>query len=119
MQKEIKTQYMANVTYSGMTYNTLLIVEYEHTGAQYYYTKGKDNWVTEDEEKAKKQKKVQKSNGYYFIKRLAIPTINAKGEKDIWYINNCGDNYKINKISKYGKKIHNKLSENKIINFKF
>ena len=119
MQKEIKAQYMANITYGGLTYNTLLIVEYEHTGIEYYYCKGKSNWITNDEQKARQQKKVKKTEGYYFIKRLAIPTINAKGNKDIWYINNCGDTYKINKVSKYGKKIHDRLTENKIINFKF
>ena len=119
MQKEVKAQYMANITYGGLTYNTLLIVEYEHTGNEYYYCKGKSNYITNDEQKAKQQKKVKKTNGYYFIKRLAIPTINAKCVKGIWYINNEGDMYQINKISKYGKKIHETLIENKIIDFEF
>jgi hypothetical protein len=55
---------------------------------------------------------VRERAGHWYIDRIAIPTINAKGENDTWYINNCGDHYTINKVSKYGKKIHKLLSSN-------
>ena len=111
---DLTIQTAANITYNGIAFNTKLIVEYKHTGGYYFLDtkKGKHILSGEDSaiEKAKQGKKVFYSNGYYFIKRLAIPTINAKGENDIWYINNHGDNYTINKVSKYGKKVHHKLS---------
>ena len=47
---------------------------------------------------------------YNIVYRLAIPTINDKGQKHYWYINNDGDSYKVNKTSKYFKKIHSILS---------
>ena len=113
----LKITIAANITYSGLTYNTPLIIEYEHTGKQFEWRKkyAKYKTVTENEEIAEEAKKqglkvIQKA-GYYFMKRFAIPTINAKGEKDIWYINNSGDNYSINKVSKYAKKIHSQLSQ--------
>jgi len=113
METTIKVKVAANLTYNGFTYNTPLFIEYEHTGTQYYqgklnYTDDKDiaeNWKA-------KGKKVTEKDGYYFIKRLAIPTINAKGGNGIWYINNAGDSYQINKLSKYAKKIHMQLSNN-------
>ena len=104
---------MANITYSGFTYNTLLHIEYKHTGTIYEipnkkYTTDFDiyqDWIK------KGIKNIKIKEGYYFISRMAIPTINASGKSDIWYINNSGDNYAVNKISKYGKKIHFKLSQ--------
>jgi hypothetical protein len=116
-KKTLKIAIAANITYSGITYNTPLIIEYEHTGKQFEYRKKYDRYatITESEEIAEEAKKqglkvIQKA-GYYFMKRFAIPTINAKGQKDIWYINNEGDNYSINKVSKYAKKIHSQLSK--------
>ena len=106
--------FAANITYSGNTFNTKLIVEYKHTGGYYFIMGEKGKHILSGEDSANKKiregKKVYYSNGYYFIKRLAIPTINAKGENDIWYINNEGDFFKVNKVSKFGKKIHNQLS---------
>lgn len=108
----------ANVTYSNSTFNTRILVEYAHTGTQYFYKrKGqRHESYTENKEIADNQAaqgiKVRAEDGHFYIKRIAIPTINAKGEKDIWYINNPGDYYRINKVSKYGKKIHALLSQN-------
>jgi len=118
MEQEIKIKVAANITYSGFTYNTPLIVEYQHTGKQWFYKpKGaKIEHYTESHEIAQdrinKGLKVTEKPGYYFIKRMAIPTINAKGLPDIWYINNPGDSYSVNKASKYWKKIHEQLSNN-------
>jgi len=108
----IKIKIAANITYGGSTFNTPLILEYEHTGTIYEipnkkYTTNPEiyqNWID-------KGIKARVKDGYYFIKRMAIPTINAKGEQDIWYINNSGDSYAVNKISKYGRKIHAELSK--------
>lgn len=111
--EDLTIKVAANITYDGFTYNTPLIVEYKHTGEQYF--KGKASYTTDidiAENWKAKGKKVTVKKGHYFISRLAIPTINAKGEKDIWYINNSGDNYTINKASKYWKKIHQQLSNN-------
>jgi hypothetical protein len=118
MKNEITVKVAANITYSGFTYNTPLIIEYQHTGKQWFFKpkKAKGEHFTQCIEivqrKISEGLKVREENGYYFIKRLAIPTINAKGEKDIWYINNAGDSYSINKVSKYAKKIHQQLSNN-------
>ncbi|MFN5250918.1 MAG: hypothetical protein ACK5DE_07700 [Bacteroidota bacterium] len=117
---KIKTQYAANITYSGLTFNTKLLIEYKHTGVQYYWHKGrganKRECYTENEGIAHYRKAngqtVHERPGYWYIDRIAIPTINAKGDNDLWYINNCGDHYTINKVSKYGKKIHELLSNN-------
>lgn len=118
--ENITVQFAANITYNGITGNTILTVEYKHTGKQWFYKVGKREYYTESpkiaQEKKEQGKKVTEKPGYFFISRLAIPTINAKGEADIWYINNPGDIYTINKISKYGKKIHKLLSENIIPN---
>ena len=84
--EKIKITIAANITYSCMTYNTPLHVEYEHTG-EFTYKQGKKRF---------------KTDGYYFIKRLAIPNHNG----GIWYINNEGDSYTINKVSKYARKKH-------------
>ena len=116
METIVKT-FAANITYSGFTYNTPLIVEYKHTGKQWFYKpkRSKVEHYTQCpeivEDRIKQGLKVTEKPGYYYMKRLAIPTINAKGEKDIWYINNEGDTYSINKVSKYGKKIHAELSK--------
>ena len=115
MKNEIKIKVAANITYSGFTYNTPLIVEYVHTGKQWFYKKGKIEHYTQSveivKEKIAKGVKVTEKPGYYFIKRIAIPTINASGKPDIWYINNPGDPYSINKTSKYWKKMHEQLSK--------
>lgn len=112
----IQIKVAANITYSGLTYNTPLIVEYDHTGKQWFYEINGNEIFTESPEIAndriKRGIKVTEKPGYYFIKRMAIPTINAKGENDIWYINNPGDSYSINKASKYWQKIHKQLSNN-------
>lgn len=115
---EIKIKVAANITYSGFTYNTPLLVEYAHTGKQWFYKpkRSRTEHFTESIEIAndriKEGLKVIEKPGYYFIKRVAVPTINANGEKGIWYINNPGDHYSINKTSKYWKKIHEQLSNN-------
>lgn len=107
----------ANISYSGSTFNTMLMVEYKHTGKQWFYTpkKGGAEHFTESEEIAQEKKakglKVVEKPGHWFIDRLAIPTITANGKNDFWYINNPGDNYKINKCSKYWTKIHEQLSK--------
>ena len=110
----MKKVFAANITYDGFTYNTKLLIEYEHTGGYYFMKTKNGKHILSGEESANNKmvvgKKVYYSNGYYFIKRLAIPTINAKGEHCYWYINNAGDSYSINKISKYGKKVHAILS---------
>ena len=114
-----KYTFAANITYSGRTFNTKLIVEYKHTGKQFFKNTRKGKHYLSGEESAKKEKgKIFVSDGYYFIDRLAIPTINANGENDIWYINNFGDAYSVNKVSKFGKKIHQQLSEEKITIYK-
>lgn len=109
----IKVKVAANITYGGFTYNTPLIIEYEHTGLQYF--KGKSHY-TENKEIADKWKREGKrvvtKPGYYYIKRIAIPITTTNGNPDIWYINNEGDYYSINKVSKYAKKIHLLLSNN-------
>lgn len=109
----IKFWTAANVTYSDDTFNTRLFVEYRHTGAQFFTGKNKYTENRSIAEKWKAQgKNVKEKAGYWYIDRIAIPTINAKGEKDIWYISNCGDYYRINKVSKYWQKIHKELSNN-------
>lgn len=116
---ETKTvKFVANITYSGSTFTTQLIVEYKHTGKQWFYKKPRQKYetFTENEqiaiEKINQGLTVRETNGYYYIDRIAIPNINAKGERDIWYITNHGDTCKINKISKYGRNIHKQLTEN-------
>lgn len=41
---------------------------------------------------------------------MKIQEITSIGQKHYWYINNDGDSYKVNKTSKYFKKIHSILS---------
>lgn len=112
--KTIKKTYAVNLTYNGFTFNTIAFFEYEHTG-EYFILKGNKNdkifnTIEDAKNKIKKHLKLFKSDGYFFIKRISIP--NGDGKE--WYINNSGDNYIINKVSKYGKKIHNELSKNKL-----
>ena len=101
-----------------MTYTTPLHMEYRHTGVIYETKKRghKHRTQTSSQEIAAdwraKGYKVEQLPGYYYIGRMAIPTVNAKGQPDIWYINNAGDTYSINKVSKYGQKIHKLLSNN-------
>ena len=91
----------ANVTYGTITQNSRLTLEYSHTGKYYFKKTPKGIHIFSDEESAKKSKNVFVSEGHYFINRLRL------GE---WYINNDGDTYHINKVSKYGRKIHEQLS---------
>jgi len=118
----IKKIFAANVTYSGMTFNTPLLVEYEHTGVYFFIKKPKCIRILSGEcsaiELRNKGKKVYVSEGYYFIKRLAIPTNYDIGTKTWWYINNPGDCYTLNKVSKYAKKIHTELSKEEMYIFK-
>ena len=102
-----------------MTFNTPLHMEYNHTGVIYETIKKGEQHRTQTSSpeiaadyKAKGYK-VEQLPGYYYIDRMAIPTVNAKGQPDVWYINNAGDTYSINKVSKYGRKIHQLLSNNK------
>ncbi len=112
--KEIQLKYQANITYGGITFDTDLCIEYIHTGKEYHYKKGKRQFFTNSEKIAEENKekgiKVKETPGYYSIYRLSIPTVNADGKKDIWYINNYGENYKINSIHGDGKRIHDILS---------
>jgi hypothetical protein len=115
MSNIVTLKFMANITYGGAKFNTLLICEYKHSGATYKcIKKGYTEKFTTDIEIANewraKGKKVIEGHGYYYVDRIAIPTTNAKGEKDIWYINNEDDEYKVNKVSKYGRKIHQELT---------
>jgi hypothetical protein len=107
----------ANVTYSGAQFNTKLFIEYKHTGVYYFVKTSKGihilSGIDSAKEKQAKGKNVFISSGYYFIDRLAIPTSN----NNKWYINNDGDTYMVNKVSKYGKKIHSELSKENIRKF--
>ncbi len=108
----VKFTTVANISYDGFTYNSKINLEYSHTGEMYFKNSKKPIYTT-DIEIAKGWKCGYKVKpGYFFIKRISIPTINAKGENDVWYIDNDGDTYSINKVSKYGKKIHSLLSQN-------
>ena len=113
----ITKTFAANVTYSGNTFNTKLIITYKHTGKQFFTKKKKQgyNTCTTNIDIANQWKDkgliVTENEGYYFMYRLAIPNINANGKDDIWYINNDGDNYRVNQISKYGRKVHHQLSQ--------
>lgn len=105
-----------NVTYNGFTYNSRLQVEYKHTGFMYFKSKKKVHFTTNKEiaENWKKNGvKVIVESGYYYIERVAL--LNYDGS--VWYINNPGDSYIINKCSKFWNKIHKELS-NQIISWK-
>jgi hypothetical protein len=105
--------FAANVTYCGLTYNTKLLFEYQHTGGYYFINTSNGKHILSGEESAnnkiKQGKKVYYSNGYYFIKRMAILNINTKSKPDFWYID-TNDDIKINKLSKYANKIHKFLA---------
>lgn len=104
----------ANITYSGFTYNTRLLVEFEHTGVYYFIKKHGSRHISSNidfvAENKKKGKKVFMSAGHYVIDRLAIPAIPQTGSMDWWYINNDGDNYTLNKVSKYAQKVYAELN---------
>lgn len=116
--KTIKKVVAANVNYSGITFNTPLLIEYKHTGEYYFFkdNKGKHIFSNPDriEQYKEKRKKIFISSGYYFIDRLAIPTNYDRTNKTWWYINNPDDTYKVNQVSKYSKKIHTELSKETI-----
>lgn len=118
MSNTITRSFVANISYNGFTFNTLLIVEYKHSGKVFKTTrKGTTTHTTHSDiaDRWKDEgKKVTEHAGYYYMYRLAIPNVTAEGKKDVWYINNHGDSYRINKISKYGRKIHAQLTENDI-----
>lgn len=103
----------ANITYGGITQNTPVKVEYKHTGKIYFY--GKTGRYTQSAEIAAewiaKGRRVKERPGYYFISRIAIPTTLSNGRKDWWYITNDGDNYQLNKASKFFRRIHSELSK--------
>lgn len=98
----------ANVTYHGITENCKLTIEYKHTGKYYFKKTSKGIHIFSGEESAKHHKKVFVSEGHYFIDRLKL------GD---WYINNDGDTYLINKLSKYAKKLHAQLSVENIAKY--
>jgi len=87
----------ANVTYSGFTETRKVKIEYKHSGPIKYREHGK--------------RKYKHSQGYYYIDRIAIPSITANGKRDWWYITNDGDSYVVNKVSKYLKRIHEQMSK--------
>lgn len=100
----------ANISYMDLTYNTLLKIHWKHTG-QYYFTKskkGKHNLsgIESAQAKKSKSKKVYVSSGYWFMDRLSIETTTIEGKKIDWFINNMGDIYSINKVSKFAKKVY-------------
>lgn len=107
----------ANITYSGFERNTVLHIEYKHTGIFYSYLdkKGIEHIAHSKHDAMEwkaKGKKVTEKPGYWYMGRIAIPIVRNDGESDIWYINNDGDNYTVNKVSKYGRKVHAQLSNN-------
>lgn len=108
MIQRIDKVFAANVSYGSITQNAPTLFEYRHTGRIFYKNK---NHSTSNEEIASKWveqgKKVKVSSGHYFIDRIAIH--NEKG--GWWYINNEGDFYTVNKVSKYARRIHSELSQ--------
>lgn len=108
--------FICEVTYGGIKRITPVKAEYQHTGEIYELIKRgqtiKHTGSAEIAENWKREgKKVKTIDGYFYIDRLAIPTITADGKKDWWYINNAGDNWQIHRVSKYGRKIHAELSK--------
>jgi len=100
----------ANITYLGTTFNTKLKVEYRHTGERYSMN-AHEYTVEEGRRRVEAGEKIKHTSGYWYIDRLAI----YYGPDQYWYINNDGDKYEVNKISKYGRKIHAELSKETII----
>lgn len=102
----------ANITYGGITQNTPVKVEYKHTGKIYSY--GKTGRHTESAEIAAewkaKGRRVKERAGYYYIYRMAIPNLTSNGARDWWYITNDGDEYQLNKVSKFFRRVHSELS---------
>lgn len=108
----IQITMVADIEYSGIRQITPLICQYEHTGTLYETGKSKYTSSAEIAHRWKEEgRRVKEKPGYYFIKRMAIPTTNAKGEPDIWYITNPGDSYQVHRISKYGRRVHKELSQ--------
>jgi hypothetical protein len=106
----------ANITYSGLTYNTPVKVKYKHTGLRYVLnSKARGEKYTSNPEIANewksKGRKVLVKSGYYFIDRIAKPSIRDNGQPDWWYITNEGDYYIINRASKYWRRKHAELSQ--------
>ena len=110
----------ANITYSGMTYNTRLILEIKHTGEYYFCIKRGTTHVFSGIDSAlqhkAKGKKVFKSSGHYYIGRMAVPAPMADGTAGIWYINNDGDSYSINRVSKYAQALYTEMAQEAINN---
>jgi len=108
MKQGIDKIFAANVTYGSITQNAPTLFEYKHTGKIFYKNK---NHSTANEEIANKWveqgKKVKVSQGYYYIDRIAIPDENCGW----WYVTNEGDFYRLNKVSKYARRIHAELSQ--------
>jgi hypothetical protein len=112
----------ANITYGVMTYNTPVKVEYKHTGNRYILkSRSKTERYTSSLEIANdwkaKGRKVLVKSGYYFIDRIAIPNIQSTGKRDWWYITNEGDDYQVNKASKYWRRKHQELSQEQEIGY--
>jgi hypothetical protein len=106
--------FAANVTYGSLTYNTPVKVEYKHTGLRYIdRRKSKLERYTENKSLADERytKGYKTLSGYYFIYRLAIPD----GQGGWWYINNEGDTYSLNKVSKAWQREHERLSMETVI----
>lgn len=112
--KNLTITIAANITYSGLTYNTPVNLELKHSGEYYFLNTQKGRHILSDIESAREKqankKKVFKSTGYYFIDRISIPTTGTNMKKRDWYINNPEDTYSINKFSKYGRKIYAQLA---------
>lgn len=108
----------ANITYSGFTRDTRLLVEFKHTGTYYFFKQSKSIHILSGIDSALKQKargkKIYVSGGQWVVDRLAIPCLIAVGKMDWWYIDNPGDYYQINKISKYAKRLYAELSKEEI-----
>lgn len=111
----IKFWIAANITYHGLTFNTPLLMEYRHTGLRYVRkSRSKVENYTSSFDIAKRYlsegKKVIVKSGYYYIDRMAIKIPLDDGTIVDWYINNEGDHYIVNKVSKYAQRRHKELS---------
>lgn len=108
--KNVILKVAGNITYCGFTYNTRLQIEYKHTGPIYYKSKSKIHFTSNREiyeDWKKSGTRAIEETGHYYIERIAI--LNSDGS--IWYINNPGDNYRVNKCSKFWNRMHQKLSK--------